>query len=181
MKRLWRDVLDEFKADCVAKGIKNITIPKDKFGGLLSGMLEKGAANMAANIKSGFAACGIAPLDVDRLLSRLPPAATVGEARESFCQQLTEELRRKRFGDPQQKRQRATKSNRLPPGKAYTVSATPAEEEEEEEPATVPARAAGRRRPAGTYRTVLQRKIFYQKNCTGTVPHLYHIGTSTIL
>jgi hypothetical protein len=28
MKRLWRDVLDNFKAECAANNIRNITIPK---------------------------------------------------------------------------------------------------------------------------------------------------------
>jgi hypothetical protein len=68
-------------------------------------------------------------------------------ASDSFSQHLAEELRQNRSSDPQQKWQRATEANRLPPGVAYTVSVKPAVEEEEEEPA--PARAAGRRQPAG--------------------------------
>jgi hypothetical protein len=60
---------------------------------------------------------------VDKILSRLPPDHTVGQAKELFSQQLTEELKRNRYGDPQ-KAKRAKKANRLPAGVSYTVTAT---------------------------------------------------------
>jgi hypothetical protein len=160
LKRLWRDVLDQFKEECAAWNIRNITIPKvryvgtvgvrysrtrqgggrkffintkhfskDKFGGLLRGVLEKGAEKNAINIKSGFAACGIYHLSIDKILSRLPPDNTVAEAKEHFSQQLTAELKRNRFGDPQ-KSKRAKKANRVPAGLSYTVSAVSAAVEE---------------------------------------------------
>ncbi len=104
--------------------------PKDKFGGLLRGVLERGAESNANNIKAGFAACGIYPLSVAKILSRLPPEKTVGEARESFSKQLAEELKRNRFGDPKKAR-RVKKANRLPAGASYTVSAIPVPEPQE--------------------------------------------------
>jgi hypothetical protein len=53
----------------------------------------------------------------------------VAEAKEHFSQQLTAELKRNRFGDPQ-KSKRAKKANRLPAGLSYTVSAVSAAVEE---------------------------------------------------
>lgn len=122
LKRLWRQVLDNFKADCAAKNIRNVTIPKDRFGFLLSETLEKANNN---NIIAGFAGCGIIPLDVDRLLSKLPPEKTATEVQGEFSHQLAEELRRNRYGDAP-KTTRAKKANRLPAGTSYTVSAVAA-------------------------------------------------------
>lgn len=104
------------------------------------------------NIKSGFAACGIHPLSVDKILSRLPPDNTVREAKELFSQQLTAELKRNRFGDPR-KLKRAKKANRLPAGTSYTVSAVA---EAVEEP------IAGRYRyPPPTVSNIDMRKILF--------------------
>lgn len=128
MKKVWRRVLDEYKAECASKSLRNTSIPKDKFGYLLSRVLEKGAINNAKNIKAGFAACGIYPLDANRVLSRLPPENNVGEVQAHFSHQLSEELKRTRYGE-QKKTTRAKKANRLPPGMAYTVSAVPVPEE----------------------------------------------------
>jgi hypothetical protein len=122
MKKIWRQVLDRYKEECASKSMRNTCIPKDKFGSLLSKTLEKGAVNNEKNIKAGFAACGIYPLNVDRVLSRLPPEQTVGDVQEQFSRELTEELKRNRYGDPK-KTTRAKKANRLPPGTSYTVSA----------------------------------------------------------
>jgi hypothetical protein len=85
-------------------------------------MLENGAVNNAANIRAGFAACGIYPLDKDRVLSRLPPEETRRSVQTEFDQLLLAELQRNRYGDPA-KKTRARKANRLPPGTAYTVAA----------------------------------------------------------
>jgi len=79
------------------------------------------------NIRSSFAACGIYPLDVERVLKRLPPEDNRRrEVLNEFDRQLTDELRRKRYGEGEApKRGRARKVNRLPPGMSYTVSANP--------------------------------------------------------
>jgi hypothetical protein len=73
MKKQWRKELDDYKQYCVEKNIRNVTIPKDKFGGILKGMLEKNVESNARNIKAGFAAYGIFPLNQERVLARLPP------------------------------------------------------------------------------------------------------------
>jgi hypothetical protein len=93
-------------------------------------MLASGAVNNANNIRSGFRACGIYPLNIDKVLARLPPELTPSEVRDDLHQQLMDELRRNRYGE-QKKATRAKKINRLPPGTSYTVSAVPPLEQEE--------------------------------------------------
>jgi hypothetical protein len=61
-------------------------------------MLENGAVNNAANIRAGFAACGIYPLDKDRVLSRLPPEETRRSVQTEFDQLLLAELQRTGMG-----------------------------------------------------------------------------------
>ena len=123
IKKQWREELDEFKEWCVRNNVRNVTIPKDKFGGLLKAMLEKNVINNANNIKAGFAACGIYPLNVNRVLSRLPPETDERQnVQDRLSQQLLDQLKKNRYGD-QEKKTRAKKINRLPAGTAYTVSA----------------------------------------------------------
>jgi hypothetical protein len=57
---------------CVANNIKKTMIPKDKFASLLKKTLENNAVNNAKNVKAGFAACGIIPFNLERVLSKLP-------------------------------------------------------------------------------------------------------------
>jgi hypothetical protein len=113
-----------------------------RFAGLLRDMLANNVVNNAANIRAGFEACGIIPLNKDKVLARLPAE---DEARRTvqneFDDQLTQELKRNRYGDAT-KKTRAKKANRLPAGMSYTVSAITAEAEtlqtsEEPQPGTV--------------------------------------------
>jgi hypothetical protein len=81
-----------------------------------------GAVNNPANIRAGFAACGIYPLNPDRVLARLPPEETRRSVQTEFDQILLDELKKRRYGDPA-KGSRAKKASRLPAGQAYTVGA----------------------------------------------------------
>lgn len=94
-----------------------------RFPSLLTAMLSSdGAVNNAANIRAGFAKCGIYPLNAQKVLDRLPPEETRREVQSEFDQVLLAELHKRRYGDPV-KGTRARKANRLPPGRAYTVGA----------------------------------------------------------
>jgi hypothetical protein len=94
-------------------------------------MLESGKVRNANNIRSGFRACGIYPLNINKVLARLPPEEdTASEIRDHIQLRLTEELQRNRYGE-QKKATRAKKINRLPPGTSYTVSATELQKQEE--------------------------------------------------
>ena len=99
------------------------TIKKEQFPSLLTAMLtSEGAVNNAKNIRAGFAACGIFPLRPKEVLKKLPPEQTLRSVQGEFDQVVLETLESRRYGDPT-KATRAKKANRLPPGKAYTVSA----------------------------------------------------------
>jgi hypothetical protein len=93
-------------------------------------MLAKGEMRNPHNIRAGFKACGIYPLDMSKVLARLPPERTASEVRDDFHADLTAELERNRYGE-QKKATRAKKANRLPPGTAYTVSVAPPQDPEE--------------------------------------------------
>jgi len=77
--------------------------------------------------RSGFAACGIVPICPDRVLAKLPPEEDIRrDIRTDLDNQVLEELKRMRYGDPGQKKAtRAKKVDRLPAGQSYTVSAIP--------------------------------------------------------
>jgi hypothetical protein len=53
MKKQWRVELNKYKDYCVAKNIRNVTIPKERFGGLLKDMLDNNRVNNANNIRYG--------------------------------------------------------------------------------------------------------------------------------
>jgi hypothetical protein len=179
-------VLDDFKEECAGKNMRNIAIPKDRFGFLLSGTLEKANKN---NIIAGFAACGIIPLDVNRLLSRLPREKSATEVQGEFSQQLAEELKRNRYGEAP-KRTRAKKANRLPAGMAYTVSAKGDSQQEEASASAVQSgegtssgitsqsssRGRGTWRPA-YHGTELNIKIAYHKSFRSAFPKFHTQNT----
>lgn len=156
--------LDTYKTGPGTYGtIPYITIHlSTRFGSLLKGMLENGAVNNPANIRSGFAACGIYPLDPQRVLSRLPPEQMRRSVQTEFDRQLLEELQKNRYGDPA-KKTRAKKANRLPAGVSYTVGARGDEQEDEDDPQEgpsglqQPARAARGARGSGGVRGMASR------------------------
>ncbi len=75
-------------------------------------------------MKAGFAACGIIPFNPERVLSKLPPEDNARQGvQNQLNQQLLDQLKLVRYGEPE-KSKRARKANCLPPGTAYTVSAT---------------------------------------------------------
>ncbi len=87
MKKHWRAQLDRFKESQVAKGVRGGTIKKEMFPSLLAAMLSsEGSVNNPANIRSGFAACGIYPLNQERVLARLPPEQTQRAVQTEFDQ-----------------------------------------------------------------------------------------------
>jgi len=68
LKLKWRDVLRSWKN-------KNIsTLPKTQFPGLLKNVINELNINnnISTNLKSGFEACGIFPLDANKVIKRLP-------------------------------------------------------------------------------------------------------------
>jgi hypothetical protein len=119
-----------------------------RYGSLLAEMLSNNTVNNRANVKAGFAACSIIPLNQDVVLARLPPEEGARRSiQNEFDQQLTDELKRNRYGEPG-KNKRAKKANRLPPGSSYTVSAISGDQEDaagtsEPQPGMVPIKLTG--------------------------------------
>lgn len=76
LKRVWRDVLAEWKR--THRGV----VPKSVFPSLLKKLLEKSKDRMSNNIASGFRASGIIPFDPEQVLKviRKRPAGSVEEA-----------------------------------------------------------------------------------------------------
>ena len=89
-KRIWRRVLSEWKM--TATGQRNATLPKSEFPRLLKTLWQELMKNAAANLQSGFSACGIVPLNVDVLLNKLPQKDDVDTMRvgEAFIKYVEE-------------------------------------------------------------------------------------------
>ena len=68
MKRVWREILDEHKR----QNRKSTTLAKEVFPALLDQLMEKVFQTSNQNIKSGFKACGIVPLNPNEVLKKLP-------------------------------------------------------------------------------------------------------------
>lgn len=69
-KKKWRQILDDWKQK------NHGSVPKDRFPHLLKQCIDKLNKNMKKNLKSGFRAAGIVPLDQQQILKRLPSGST---------------------------------------------------------------------------------------------------------
>lgn len=92
LKRAWKKTLEAWKKD--NKGC----VPKHVFVRLLKQALKKIEANSANNMKSGFRACGIHPLNRFSVLRKIPNAAGKEQTNSSFSDELVLLLKEERFG-----------------------------------------------------------------------------------
>lgn len=109
MKRKWRKLLARWKASQVKRkrshseepteGEANtsLTLPKDKFPRLLKVLWDELQENAETNLKNGFRACGIVPVNVEELLKKLPRVSAVdtdvvGASFIGFVQQQREDV-----------------------------------------------------------------------------------------
>ena len=95
MKRYWREVLTEWKEQCVREEKNYSTIPKPQFPLLLSRLMEK---DYSESIRSGFESCGLFPFNVERALSKLPMEQR--EVETQVQQQLLRRLESLRYEQP---------------------------------------------------------------------------------
>lgn len=98
----WKDTLSDWKKQ--NKGC----VPKHIFPRLLKKALLKIEANSAKNIKAGFRASGIFPLNKNAVLKNLPTNADQPNTRETatdsfFSEQLVKMLKEERFGKAEQR------------------------------------------------------------------------------
>jgi len=77
MKAAWRPIVEKWKK---GPGRKQSTIPKDTFPQLLKQLADAITTNAEANLKSGFAKCGICPLNRNKVLERLPETVSSTDA-----------------------------------------------------------------------------------------------------
>ncbi|XP_046960613.1 uncharacterized protein LOC124530475 [Vanessa cardui] len=99
MKHAWRELLLKWKKKdgrCLG------TVPKGCFPRLLKLLMEELSRNAETNLKAGFKKCGINPLNVDEILSRLPQSGQEGQDPEAHREVINESvltfLKEMRFG-----------------------------------------------------------------------------------
>lgn len=126
MKRFWRTILTEWK---LSSNGKNMTgLPKDHFPHLLAKLVER-IKMSPDNIKSGFQATGISPLNRQKVLDRLsaPEAANVDLVGEAFLKEVIN----KRDEVTGKNKLRKRKKLSVEPGQSICVDdLTPPEEHE---------------------------------------------------
>jgi len=76
MKTAWRKIVEKWKK---GPGRKQASIPKDTFPQLLLSLTDIINTNAEANLKSGFEACGIFPLNPSKVINKLPDASCTAE------------------------------------------------------------------------------------------------------
>ena len=94
-KKAWRQILDEHKM----KHPTSTGLNKAKFPALLKTLIDKMELSNKDNLKAGFKACGIYPLDAQKVLNKLP-AETLEDAHSSTGASSTCQSPRKRFISP---------------------------------------------------------------------------------
>lgn len=107
LKRAYKETLEEWKKR--AKGV----VPKHVFPGLLKKALERLGSNATKNMKSGFRASGICPLNPNAVMKKIPGGAVLSQSQtsssaapaavkqeNSFSEHLVTLLKKERFGSP---------------------------------------------------------------------------------
>lgn len=93
LKRKWREILTDWKKK--NRGV----LPKAVFPRLLKNTIDS-LQNAPINLRSGFAACGIYPLDRERVLKKLPDSKTESNLfKDCLTQSLVEVLKESRIGN----------------------------------------------------------------------------------
>lgn len=112
MKTAWKKQLLKWKQ------ANQGTVPKSQFPALLKETLESMNENMARNIKSGFRASGVYPLDKNEVLKRLPDknVAVDESLLSSALKQHLNEMRFAKAKNPEPKRKRMM----VEPGKSVS-------------------------------------------------------------
>jgi hypothetical protein len=113
MKNCWRGVLTEWKKR------NRGCLPKEMFPSLLKQTMDKIEAAQEVNLKAGFAASGIVPLDRDRVLSKLPDRLTNEARAEPWTAAFVEILQETRLNTSAKKVVRRKKIT-VTPGKSVS-------------------------------------------------------------
>ncbi|XP_063216021.1 uncharacterized protein LOC134527346 [Bacillus rossius redtenbacheri] len=123
MKGAWRNILNEWKES--DQGRKLRTIPKESFPVFLKMLVENLKEKSSQNLKSGFQACGIVPLNQDAVLKKLVGNEMASsDLREHVAESFLNEMEKKRKSVVcvvQRKRKKID----VPPGKGFTTADIP--------------------------------------------------------
>lgn len=147
------------------------SVPKDKFPRLLKSLLKKMEPNASANVKAGFAKCGIIPIDKEQVLKMLPaenietenPTDPEAQERQHLDNAFINLLKSMRY-DGTAKPKKKSKLN-VPPGKSIAV-------EDLEDPA-VTSKVKPKRKPKRKLKTKIQprKKIKIEEDCSESSQH----------
>lgn len=123
LKIAWRKVLSEWKD--TDEGIRNTNIQKQNFPPLLSKMMKIIEPNVEENLKAGFRKCGIVPLNVEEVLSRIPRSScNPDHIQDAFLQRL----QCQRIELTKSVKSRRKKLN-IPPGRSVCVENSQTDED----------------------------------------------------
>ncbi|KAG5881252.1 hypothetical protein JTB14_032964 [Gonioctena quinquepunctata] len=131
VKIKWRQVLKDWKAK------NRRVIKKDVFPRLLRQCLESINVKNSQNIKSGFEATGIAPIDRQKILQKLPKTqdfAATAEEENTLGETLKQLFQEARFGKPGTSSEGRKKKISVEPGKSICsedIANTPSENQKE--------------------------------------------------
>jgi hypothetical protein len=135
LKRIWRKILSEFKVTQRNKG----SIQKADFPGLLRNLVndltETGKGSM--NLKAGFEACGIYPINAHRVLQKLPGGVTRQSSDCIIADVVEKMLAPQRYGEngvgTSSQRRKPAKRMKVVPGKSVGNAQSNSEASEAEE------------------------------------------------
>lgn len=122
MKRIWRKILESYKLSAGSD-----TLSKDRFPGLLSSLCKElyagSKSEINQNMISGFRTCGLAPLEPEKVLSKLPDGKVEESPRKTssnVSQVVVDMLKRMRGVDSADKKPRKKKRLDVPPGQSIS-------------------------------------------------------------
>lgn len=115
LKIIWRNVLTQWK-----KKFRGV-VPKTEFPSLLNDLIEKARPNISNNIKSGFTACGLVPVNRDRVLQKVVPRRHPIGHDDDALQQTFDNIMRRNTATPGIPNKKRSKKIDVPPGKAICI------------------------------------------------------------
>ncbi|KAK3916660.1 Jerky protein homolog-like, partial [Frankliniella fusca] len=131
LKTAWKRILLEWKDQ---DSNRHLTLPKPHFPCLLRRLVDEISERSEQNLKSGFRATGIFPLDKNEALKRFPGYLGSPGRQEIYkrvSDSFIEKLQEKRYGN--QNARRGGKRLRVSPGKSWAPEDLPGVSDEEKE------------------------------------------------
>jgi hypothetical protein len=113
MKRIWREVLLDFKKSNPTEA----SIPKTIFPGLIKSMVDRLKPEQL--LPNAFKKCGLCPLDPAKAVERIPHVLSSNSIAQDVDASLLKKLETERFGTGDKKKPRGKKLS-VPAGRSYT-------------------------------------------------------------